>query len=357
MITMSTSYNIKSIFKEPARLVYKQIIPSKISKKIKNFISLSRKCLNGKNYLQLHGICDDFGDDFKEYFFKEDMPRIVAALKHGLDKKSCDLIDLSIERIKNFPNQAAAEGFLVEESFLMTEEERYEQAKWETLMIKCQQSYSLQGSYFLPEVFMYHHGLRDLPETVKEYIRGKDFIDAGAFVGDSALILQKHDPRKVFSFEISAANAHNYRQNMANNNISEKSFELIMAGVSDSCGQVSFNDIETSGSTLNAEGADMIELTTIDDFAQKRNLNIGFIKADVEGFESSMVRGLQETMKKYRPVLSIAIYHNPKDFFEIKPFLESLDLNYKFNIKKFNPRILVPLWEMCLVAYPAELED
>jgi len=128
-----------------------------------------------------------------------------------------------------------------------------------------------------------------------------------------------------------------------------------MAGISDKSGKMSFDDIETSGSGLNTKGSDMVELTTIDDFAKKRNLRVGFIKADIEGSESYLVRGLEETLAKDRPVLSIAIYHNPKDFFEIKPYLESLNMNYKFEIKKFNPRILVPLWETYLLAYPAEL--
>ena len=291
--------------------------------KIKKIIYSVKQCLQAKDYLRLYGICDKFGGDFKEYFFTEDMPRIIAALKQGLDTKSCDLVDLSIERIKNFPNQAFAKGFMVEEKLLMTDEEQYEQAEWDKLMRQCQREYFLQGSYFLPEAFMYHHGLRDMPQTVKDYIRGKDFIDAGAFVGDSALILHKYEPGKVFSFEISTANAASYRQNMADNNIPGEHFELVMAGLSDSCGKISFNDIKTSGSTLNAGGTDTVELTTLDDFAQKHNLRVGFIKADIEGSESSMVRGLLETLKKDRPVLSIAIYHNPRDFFEIKPFLES----------------------------------
>ncbi|MDD5596728.1 MAG: FkbM family methyltransferase [Victivallaceae bacterium] len=331
--------------------------PESISRRIKAIIFSHKKRRQAKNYSFLHGVCDNSGGDFKEYFFSEDMPRIIAALKHGLDSKSCKLVDLSIERLKNFPNQASAKGFLVDESLLMTQEERDEQKKWEKLITEYQWDYPLEGAYLLPEAFMYHHGLRDMPETVKDYIRGKDFIDAGAFIGDSALVLHQYGPAKIFSFEISAVNADKYRQNMKGNNIPEENFELIIAGLSNYCGKISFNDIATSGSNLCTDGSDMVEVTTIDEFVKKRNLRVGFIKADIEGSESSLVRGMQETMTKDRPVLSIAIYHNPKDFFEIKPFLESLNLDYKFAIKKFNPRILVPLWETYLIAYPAEIAE
>jgi len=185
-----------------------------IGKRIKETVFFWKRRRQPKDWHYLHGVCDSTGGDFKEYFFNEDMPRIIAALKHGMDKKSCDLIDLSIERLKNFPNQAMAKGFMVEEGLLMTQEERDAQEEWEKLIPEYQWDYPLVGGYLLPEAFMYHHGLRDLPENIKDYIRGKDFIDAGAFIGDSAIVLHKYEPAKVFSFEISRVNADKYLKNM-----------------------------------------------------------------------------------------------------------------------------------------------
>ena len=49
--------------------------------------------------------------------------------------------------------------------------------------------------YHLPEdanelsSLVYHHGLKELAREHQEHIRGKVFIDAGAFVGDSALVM------------------------------------------------------------------------------------------------------------------------------------------------------------------------
>jgi hypothetical protein len=43
-----------------------------------------------------------------------------------------------------------------------------------------------------PEVFYFHHGLRYLDNRVKAKLKDKDFLDIGAFNGDSALVLSEY---------------------------------------------------------------------------------------------------------------------------------------------------------------------
>ncbi len=47
--------------------------------------------------------------------------------------------------------------------------------------------------------------------------------------------------------------------------------------------------------------------------------------------------GAVETIKSQKPMLFISIYHSVEDFFEIKPWIENLDLGYKFEIIKEQP--------------------
>ena len=58
------------------------------------------------------------------------------------------------------------------------------------------------------------------------------------------------------------------------------------------------------------------------------------IKTDVEGFEQQLLDGAINTIKEQKPILLISIYHNYHDFYKIKPWLESLNLGYKFNFFK-----------------------
>ena len=46
------------------------------------------------------------------------------------------------------------------------------------------------------------------------------------------------------------------------------------------------------------------------------------------------MKGARKTIEKYRPVLLISMYHNPSDFFEIKPMIDSWNLGYKFSVYK-----------------------
>jgi len=68
--------------------------------------------------------------------------------------------------------------------------------------------------------------------------------------------------------------------------------------------------------------------------------------------ETKALIGAVETIKEFEPVLAISIYHNPEDFFLIKPWLEKICPSYKFIIKKANPFSLSH--EVMLLAYTEE---
>lgn len=48
---------------------------------------------------------------------------------------------------------------------------------------------------------------------------------------------------------------------------------------------------------------------------------IGFVKLDIEGYGVRALRGMEKTILKYRPVLSLSIYHSPEELFETKKVL------------------------------------
>ena len=105
-----------------------------------------------------------------------------------------------------------------------------------------------------------------------------------------------------------------------------------------------------AASRINIWGKEKIQLTTIDNFIKEKNIKkVDVIKVDIEGEESNAIAGAINTIKTHKPVLLISIYHNPKDFFEIKPLLEKLVPEYKFIIKKINPFSLN--LEIMLIAY------
>jgi SAM-dependent methyltransferase len=52
---------------------------------------------------------------------------------------------------------------------------------------------------FNPEVFFDKHFVDELDDLQR--VRGRDIIDAGAFIGDSALLLQDYTDKKVYAFD------------------------------------------------------------------------------------------------------------------------------------------------------------
>lgn len=98
-----------------------------------------------------------------------------------------------------------------------------------------------------------------------------------------------------------------------------------------------------------------VKLETIDDYVRENNLEVALIKLDIEGNELAAVQGALETIKRYRPVLSIAIYHRPEDFFEIKPLIEDLQLGYQFMVRKIVYHDLVT--EVMLLGYVLTTEN
>ncbi len=98
----------------------------------------------------------------------------------------------------------------------------------------------------------------------------------------------------------------------------------------------------------------VIQMTTIDEEYKKHKFKVGLIKMDVEGYGLHVIKGAMKTIIEQRPVLSLGIYHNSHELFEIKPLLEKNLKNYVFEFKlqqfdsgDFN--------EMILFAYPEEI--
>jgi FkbM family methyltransferase len=54
-----------------------------------------------------------------------------------------------------------------------------------------------------------------------------------------------------------------------------------------------------------------------------------FLKMDVEGAERDALRGARETLRRDRPRLSVAVYHHPTGYLDIRRDLRSLGLGYR----------------------------
>jgi len=313
-------------------------------------------------------ITDSLGGSFKNYLSNTDINLKISRLKNGLDSESAHTIDVILKRIRHYPDESnkkkiskrdeIAGGLLPVESELVRKET-------ERKLKSCRKKYKFLSNHIEESVFYYFHGLSLLPSGIAEYIKDNDFIDLGAFIGDSAIALREFKYKRIFSVEMSLKSILIYKANLARCNISEDKFEIINACITsnDEEEPVRLADTGSSGfSVLRRKGKYdeiSVDRKSLDFIVEKYNISPRFIKVDIEGNSLEFVRGAKKTLTRFRPVFSIAVYHNPYEFFEVKPLLEELLIDYVFMIRKLAGGVKNNLChsEVVLLGYPKEIVD
>lgn len=283
----------------------------------------------------------------------------VAGIKQQVDTESKNVIDLLLTRnLFVFPIQTYANYFLYNYDLIYKDWEK-EGMREGLAEEEIRKKYKIDDNVPLENpVFKFHCGLKCLPEEVTHKIKDRVVLDGGAFWGDSVLIFEEYQPFSIHAFEPMDTN---YSQlcNMIKKNELENVYPVKLGlGEKNTAAMMYYYEMLSGASVVNykalswenpKENSEMISITTIDDYTQKYHLDVGLIKLDIEGSEFEAMKGAVKTISRCKPILLISVYHLPKDFFEIKPFLEGLNLGYKFMFRKlvFHD----PLTEVSLIAY------
>ncbi len=328
-----------------------------------------------ENYTVLYFLFQDY---FAQYRQSHDMTAQIERLKPGLDEVSLTYLERHEQLLDAM---SVARHCLVEKDFAWTPEDKKRFAHYQEC--KAQNPLLQKLSLDYGSIFTNQYGLYDLPEDVANAINGKDIIDAGAFIGDNIWLFRDKFPQShLYCFEPDPRN-FKYLNIMFSDEIDSGMVQAFNMGLGEEKGLLHLSripeipqanpsssffynfeadqapdgneaDHETVAATAdNAEskvkGVD-VDIITIDDLVADKNLQVGLIKMDVEGFEPHIVRGALNTIRTQRPVLAISIYHTPEEFYELKPFFESLDLNYQFQIRRNS--LCAPLFDIVLICYP-----
>ncbi|MHA1240858.1 MAG: FkbM family methyltransferase [Promethearchaeota archaeon] len=189
----------------------------------------------------------------------------------------------------------------------------------------------LHANLYQESIFKYRHGLVYVPEEKIKAINNKDFIDCGAYIGDSALVFETYyHPKNIYSFEPNKFNYNFLLETIKLNNL--KKTIPVKLGVGSKVSSKKFKYSHDS-SKVDKNGDNIIEITTIDKFVSSKNLDIGLIQMDVEGYELETLKGAVETIKEFKPILLICIYHSPEEFIEVIKIVHNYNLGYNIKIK------------------------
>ncbi len=170
---------------------------------------------------------------------------------------------------------------------------------------------------------------------IKDYVDWKAILDCGAFVWDSCIEFAKYfNSSIVYWFEPQSDNRLLFEQTISHFDMKNR-IVPIDKGVWDKDEVLKISNWWAGAAIWVTEGED-VHITTIDDFSKNNNLEVGLIKRDIEWFEYNSVIWAEQTIKKFKPILFISVYHTGKDFFEIPPLIDSRNCGYKFSLVRRN---------------------
>ena len=154
-------------------------------------------------------------------------------------------------------------------------------------------------------------------------------FDVGGYIGDTLPILRALFPQsQLLSFE---PDEQNFQQlvKLMPDEVAAGTIVPFQQGLADKQGTITLtqqsNGPEAVATMLpGSKGlrTTEVEINTVDAVVKERNLEVGLIKVDVEGFEPQVIQGALETIKSQKPVLVLATYHQPDEYYELKPYLD-----------------------------------
>jgi FkbM family methyltransferase len=266
-------------------------------------------------------------------------------LIHSLDDESIETVNrvisnvMAIERVLSLGKNSI-------DIFTKTEKKEIEELSnefWARLIQISAECY-VYKKFFLPKKWFavgvfYHQYCINKLKTLGS-IRNKNIIDAGAFIGDSALVFALYTDKKVYAFEPLNSSFNMMLKTIQLNDCSDSVVPVNLAlGRDNGIKSIFFPSKNPSSSSAGFykdfyDTSEKVRVITLDSYVEEHNLDVGLIKTDLEGFEQDFLAGAELTIRKQKPVLLISIYHSADDFFLIKPMIESWDLGYTFSIKR-----------------------
>ncbi|MCD6064245.1 MAG: hypothetical protein K0R82_2156 [Flavipsychrobacter sp.] len=165
---------------------------------------------------------------------------------------------------------------------------------------------------------------------------GQVVIDAGGCWGDTALYFASKtgSSGQVYTYEFVPHNLEIFRKNISLNPHLAPIVNIVEHPVWEKDGIDMYFVDNGPGSKVSFDKLDdydgVVKTKTIDTMVKERNLErVDFIKMDIEGAEPYALKGAEETIRRFRPNLAIAIYHGMEDFVNIPLYIESLGLGYR----------------------------
>ena len=278
---------------------------------------------------------------FSDAMSREDSAQRFNALISGLDNESRNTVSDIIHRM----GMIADGNKSLQDVYTQREQEEFVRMndEFSSKIVKLNDNLYYYNGYYLPvnqfdsSVFFSRYGIDKL--TTLDSVRNKHIIDAGGYVGDTALLFSSYTDKSIHVFEASPSNMDIIRETIRLNNLDNIVPVSKALGEKSGTATFSLGERNSCNSLVERPGYNYpnhieVPVITLDDYVRENNLEVGLIKVDIEGGEQLLLKGAVETIRTQHPILLISIYHSANDFFEIKPMIEKMCDKYTFRIIK-----------------------
>ena len=278
---------------------------------------------------------------FSDAMNREDSAQRFNALISGLDNESRNTVSDIIHRM----GMIADGNKSLQDVYTQREQEEFVRMndEFSSKIVKLNDNLYYYNGYYLPvnqfdsSVFYSKYAIDEL--TTLDSVRNKDIIDAGGYVGDTALLFSSYTDKSIHVFEASPSNMDIIRETIRLNQL--ENIVPVSKALGEKSGTATFSlgERNSCNSLVERPGYNYpnhieVPVITLDDYVRENNLEVGLIKVDIEGGEQLLLKGAVETIRTQHPILLISIYHSANDFFEIKPMIEKMCDKYTFRIIK-----------------------
>jgi len=190
-------------------------------------------------------------------------------------------------------------------------------------------NFKISFDYEFMQGFTNSHAEQYFDKKILPPLKNITFFDGGAYVGDTASEVIKNYPdfKKIYLVEPIPENIRIAKRELSHYN----NIEFLTCGVSNKKEKLFFNE-EKSFSMIYGKGTQSVLVDTIDNIVKEK---VDYIKLDIEGAEQDAIQGAEETIKKYKPILAICIYHKAEDWYMVPQKVLAIEPDYQIYIRHY----------------------
>ena len=183
-----------------------------------------------------------------------------------------------------------------------------------------------QDMKYLPPVF---EKVQYFPKGIFKLSDNESYFDCGAFTGDTIAEFLKSTGglyQHIWAVEPDKSNYNRLIHYIETEKLAN--IDVVNKGLYSYAGKLPFQETGSMLSMITDDSDNYIEIDTIDHIAAGNPVT--YIKMDVEGVELEALKGAEQTIRNYKPVLGISIYHKQQDLIDIPNYIKEIVPEYKF---------------------------